>query len=185
MRNVTDLRHRASGQFQRVMAAFLSQPGLPFASVLSAERVQRIFGKHQNLFAMQGIFSTVNVLWAFLGQVLRDGKQAACQAAVVAIIAQRLADGLATPTSDTGDYCKARAKRSEAALRELTVEIADELEEQSESAWLWKGLHAKLVDGFTFTMPENQSESPQSRTVDHTAGRQLGPHHGSGGGPLA
>lgn len=81
MRNVTDFSSSASGQFQQVVAAFLSQPGLPFASVLSSERVQRIFGKHQNLFAMHGIYSTMNVLWAFLGQVLRDGKQAACQAA--------------------------------------------------------------------------------------------------------
>ena len=167
MRNVTDSSSSASGKFQRVVAAFLSQPGLPFASVLSAERVERIFGKHRNLFAMQGIFSTVNVLCAFLGQVLRDGKEAACQAAVAAITAQRLADGLATPTADTGDYCRARAKLSEAALRELTVEIADELEEQSKSEWLWKGMHAKLVDGFTFTMPdtpENQAEYPQSRS---------------------
>ncbi|MCX7419149.1 MAG: hypothetical protein NT013_06385 [Planctomycetia bacterium] len=116
------------------MAAFLAQPGLPFASVLSSERVEQVFAKHNNLFAMRGIFSTVNVLWVFLGQVLRDGKQAACQAAVAAITAQRLAEGLATPTADTGDYCKARAKLSEAALRELTVEIADELEEQSQPA---------------------------------------------------
>ncbi len=110
MRNVTDSGSSASGQFQQVVAAFLSQPGLPFAGLLSAERVQRVFAKHQNLFAMNGIYSTVNVLWAFLGQVLRDGKEAACQAAVAAIIAHRLASGLATPTSDTGDYCKARAK---------------------------------------------------------------------------
>ena len=116
---------------------------------------------------MSGIDSTVNVLWAFLGQVLRDGKEAACQAAVAAITAQRLAGGLATPTSDTGDYCQARAKLSEVALRELTVEIADELEEQADPQWLWKGLHAKLVDAFTCTMPdtpENQAEYPQSRS---------------------
>ena len=131
-----------------MVAAFLSQPGLPFAAVLSAGRVERIFAKHQNLFAMGRVYSTVNVLWAFLGQVLRDGKEAACQAAVAAITAQRLAAGLATPTSDSGDYCKARAKLSEAALRALTVEIADDLEEQADPRWLWKGLHAKLVDGF-------------------------------------
>ena len=167
MCNVTDSSHSASGKFQPLMAAFLAQPGLPFAEVLSAERVERVFTKHQNLFGLNGIYSTVNVLWAFLGQVLRDGKESACQAAVAAITAHRLAGGLATPTSDTGDYCKARAKLSEAALRELTVEIADELEEQAESAWLWKGLHTKLVDGFTFTMPdtpENQAEYPQSRS---------------------
>ena len=157
----------SGGGFQRVVAAFLNQPGLPFASVLSAERVARVFAKHQNLFAVGRVYSTVNVLWAFLGQVLRDGKEAACQAAVAAITVQRLFSGLATPTSDTGDYCKARAKLSEAALRELTVEIAGELEAQADSPWLWKGLHSKLVDGLTFTMPdtpENQAEYPQSRS---------------------
>ena len=157
----------SGGDFQRVVAAFMNVPGLPLASVLSAERVARIFAKHHNLFAMDRVYSTVNVLWAFLGQVLRDGKEAACQAAVAAITAQRLIDGLANPTSDTGDYCQARAKLSEPALRELTVEIADELEARADPQWLWKGLHAKLVDGFTFTMPgtaANQAEYPQARS---------------------
>lgn len=174
MRNITDSDNSASGKFQQVVAAFLAQPGLPFAGVLSAERVQRVFAKHQNLFAMDSIYSTINVLWAFLGQVLRDGKEAACQAAVAAITAQRLAEGLATPTSDSGDYCKARAKLSEVALRELTVEIADELEERAEAPWLWKNKwHAKLVDGFTFTMPatdENLAEYPHSRSQKQGVG---------------
>ena len=167
MDSVSDTSRPVSGGFQQVVAAFLNQPGLPFASVLSAERVARIFARHQNLFARSGIYSTLNVLWAFLGQVLRDGQQAACQAAVAAITAQRLADGLATPTADTGDDCRARAKRSEAALHDLTVEIANELEEQADAKWLWKGRHSKLVEGFTLTMPdtpENQAESPQSRS---------------------
>jgi hypothetical protein len=167
MDSISDHRRSVSGGFQQVMVAFLNQSGLPFASVLSAGRVERIFAKHKNLFAKGRVYSTVNVLWAFLGQVLRDGKEAACRAAVAAITVQRLADGLVTPTSDTGDYCKARAKLSEVALRELTVEIAGELEEQADPKWLWKGLHSKLVDGFTFTMPdtpENQAEYPQSRS---------------------
>ena len=138
----------SGGGFQQVVAAFLNRPGLPLASVLSAARVARAFAKHWNLFAMNGVYSTVNVLWAFLGQVLRDGQEAACQAAVAAITAQRLAGGLSTPTADTGDDCRARAKLSEAALRELTVEIAEELEAQADAKWLWKGRHAKLVDGF-------------------------------------
>jgi hypothetical protein len=88
-----------------------------------------------------------------------------------------LADGLPTPTSDTGDYCKARAKLSEAALRELTVEIADELEERSEAPWLWKKLHARLVDGFTRTMPD----TPEN----HAAYPQSGSHKTGVGLPLA
>ena len=63
----------SGGSFQQVVAAFLNQPGLQFASVLSAARVARVFAKHRNLFAMNSVDSTVNVLWAFLGQVLRDG----------------------------------------------------------------------------------------------------------------
>ena len=45
----------------------------------------------------------------------------------------------------------------------MVQESADQLEEARPSVpWLWKGLHAKLVDGFTFTMPDaNQNAFPQ------------------------
>ena len=45
----------SGGDFQRVVAAFMNVPGLPLASVLSAERIARIFAKHRNLFAMDGV----------------------------------------------------------------------------------------------------------------------------------
>ena len=32
-----------------------------------------------------------------------------------------------------------------------------QLEKDIDPAWLWKGLHAKLVDGFTFTMPDTSA----------------------------
>ena len=66
--------------------------------------------------------------------------------------------GTATPTADTGDYCKPRAKLSEPALRDLTCEVAAETEQQANANWLWNGLHAKLIDGFIFTMPEGAKE---------------------------
>ena len=55
------------------------------------------------------------------------------------------------------------------ALREISGEITFELEETAEESWLWKGRHAKLIDGFTFTftMPDtesNQAEFPQANT---------------------
>lgn len=152
------------GRFQRIVAAFLAQPGLPFASVLSAERVERVFTQHGNLFGQDAIYSTVLTLWAFLGQALREGKQASCQAAVAEVVAHQQLAGLPVPSSDTGNYCRARAQLCEAALHELTVEVADELEKQAQPAWLWKERHAKLIDGFTFTMPDtelNQKEYPQ------------------------
>lgn len=156
-----------SSNFHQIVAAFLSQPGLPFANVLSAERIRRIFKRHGNLFGVGAIYSTTVIVWSFLGQVLRDGKEASCQSAVAQVAEYRRQTGQSAPTSDTGDYCKARAKLSEDALHDLTVEVADEMEQQADASWLWKGLHAKLVDGFTFTMPdtqENQAEYPSPRT---------------------
>ena len=109
-----------SNSFRKVVTAFLASEALPFAHVLSAERIERVFAKHGGLFGRQGVYSAAMVLWSFLGQVLRDGKEATCRAA---------------------------AARSE--------------------DWLWKGKHAKLIDGFTFTMPdtdENQAEYPQPKS---------------------
>lgn len=166
MRNVPDSSGRRRGGFAQVAEAFLAQPGLPFAHVLSAERIERVFARHSNLFG-GSVFSTALVLWSFLGQILRDGKEASCQAAVARLVSHQQLTGGAMPTADTGNYCRARAKLSEAALRELTVEVGAELEEQADVGWLWKGRHAKLVDGFTFTMPDtpkNQQAYPQTKS---------------------
>ncbi len=129
---------RSPTSFQQITDSFLETEGLPFESVLPADRIREIFAKHDGLFGMRGVYSTVVVLWAFLGQVLKDGKQAACESAVACIIAHREIKGEAVPTSDTGDYCVARAKLSEAALHELTCEVASELESQADERWLWK-----------------------------------------------
>ena len=80
------------------------------------------------------------------------------------------------PTSDTGDYCRARAKLSEPAQRELTREVAEEMEAHAPDAWLWKGRHAKLIDGFTFTMPDtprNQSRYPQQKAQKPGVGQPI------------
>jgi len=164
MRTIPHSPYRRCAGFEQVAAGFLSHPGLPFAQILSAERIERVFARHGNLFAMSAVYSTVITLWAFLGQVLRDGKAAACRFAVASIITYQEMLGQEVPTADTGDYCRARAKLSEEALHELTVEIGEEMEKQADPQWLWKGRHAKLVDGFTFTMPDtpdNQREYPQ------------------------
>jgi len=167
MHTLTDSSPAGGSNFQQVVASFFSQPGLPFASVLSAERIERIFTKHGNLFGVEQIYSTAVMVWSFLGQVLRDGKEASCQSAVTRVAAYQEQRGSAVPTPDTGDYCRARNKLSEAALRDVSMEVAAEIEQQAPDEWLWKGRHAKLVDGFTFTMPDtpkNQAEYPQPKS---------------------
>ncbi len=165
---IPDSRRPNSSGFQKVVAAFLSGEGLPFAEILSAARIERIFRKHGGLFGLHGVYTTAIVVWSFLSQVLRDGKDASCQAAVARVVGYCEQQGLDTPTADTGDYCRARAKLPLAALRELSCDVADELEHEADASWLWKGKHhAKLIDGFTFTMPDtpqNQATYPQAKT---------------------
>lgn len=158
---------RDSRSFQQVVAAFLTSDGLPFAEILSAERIERIFAKHGCLFGLHGVYTTAIMVWSFLSQVLRDGKEASCRAAVARVVSYCEIQGLDSPTEDTGDYCRARAKLSEAALHDLSCEVAEELEQAAAPSWLWKGRHhAKLIDGFTFTMPDtpkNQAKYPQQK----------------------
>ncbi|QDV19818.1 hypothetical protein Pan153_44870 [Gimesia panareensis] len=156
-----------SNSFQQVLDSFLSPAGLPFSELLTADRITRIFARHKGLFGTHGVYSTAIMVWSFLGQVLRDGKEASCQSAVARVMTFCKLNGKKVPTADTRNYCRARAKLSVPALRELSGEIANELEEAAEEDWLWKGRHAKLIDGFTFTMPDteqNQSEFPQADT---------------------
>jgi putative transposase len=162
-----DSSPRDSLSFQKVVDAFLSAESLPFAEILSATKIEEIFRKHGGLFGLHGVYTTAMVVWSFLSQVLRDGKEASCQAAVARVVGYCEQQGLDAPTADTGDYCRARAKLSVAALRDLSCDVADELEREADESWLWKGEHhAKLIDGFTFTMPDtpqNQARYPQQK----------------------
>ena len=169
-------RTYGKNDFAAITNSFVYDPGLPFASVLDAESIQQVFRKEGSLFGQQDLFSTEIVLWAFLAQTLRDGKGVACSSAVADIATYMLQTGQRPPSGDTGDYCRARAKLSLSALQRLVRESARQLEADVDPSWLWKGLpvparqtglHAKLVDGFTFTMPDtpaNQEVFPQPRS---------------------
>jgi hypothetical protein len=153
--------------FDLVADSFLQEDGLPFARVLSAQDIQRAFAQGNALFAQEDIYSTQVVLWAFLAQVLRDGKGAACASAVADIATYMQQTGQPVPSGDTGDYCRARAKLDPRSLRRLAVQTAAQLEAQAKDAWLWHGRHAQLVDGFTFSLPDtpaNQEAFPQMKS---------------------
>lgn len=173
MYSVEAHRSLRNNRFDTVAEPFLQQSGLPFAEVLTGEAIERTFAQHDGLFAQDDIFSTPLVLWAFLAQVLRGGKGAACAAAVADIATYMQQTGGRVPSGDTGDYCRARSKLDLAALRGLVVEAAQQLQKGADPSWRWHGLDAKLIDGFTFTMPdtpENQQEFPQQKRQRPGAG---------------
>jgi hypothetical protein len=150
--------------FEKISQTFLDDPTLPFAKVLPKETIELVFRKYDGLFGGT-FYNTVFVLWAFLLQTLSDGKSRSCSTAVGRIAAFCLAIGKRMPHSDDGNYCRARAKLSADALHELVTLVAKNTETIASSEWLWKNRHhAKLVDGFTATMPDtpqNQAKFPQ------------------------
>jgi len=170
--SIPDLPKSSSGSFEKVVDVFLSGEGLPFSEILSADRIEQSFAKHNCRFGAHGVYTTAIMVWSFLGQVLRDGKEASCQSAVARVVSYCKLNGTKTPTEDTGDFCRARAKLSETALHELSCDVAEKMQQaaeqtnDTETPWLFKGLHAKLIDGFTFTMPDtpkNQAVYPQQK----------------------
>ena len=142
---------------------------LPFGQVLSAHRVREMFADSDVLFGYgeNDFWNTGLTLWAFVGQVLHDGKQRSCNAAVTHAARHMLEQGTQPASPDSGQYCRARHKLNSDVLRQLACEIAGNMSESIPNHWRWHGKHVKLVDGFTFTMPdtpENQAEFPQAKT---------------------
>ena len=110
MSTITPVGLGVKSPFAAIAQSFLQQRGLPFAEVLGAEAIERAFTDDDALFAAEDIYSAPIVLWAFLAQVLRDGKGAACASAVADIATYMQQAGQRPPSGDTGDYCRARAK---------------------------------------------------------------------------
>lgn len=169
MITLTTRSMRSNSDYRAITRTLLDDSGLPAAIFLPAVEIERIFRHHDALFgtSYNAIYNTAIVLWAFISQILADGKMRSCATAVERIACYLTSLGRRVPSTDTGDYCLARQKLNENALRELAREAAEKIETVTPDDWLWYGRHVKLIDGFTATMPdtpENQAEFPQSKT---------------------
>ena len=155
-----------TGRFRLVLSSFLQSDGLPFGNTLPEEEIERTFDE-ENVSLGVGedvVYTPAVTLWAFLSQMLHRGEQRSCMAAVSRVVVLLVALEREPCSSNTGAYCRARAKLPEQALRRLTLQMATGCEEEAPSDWLWHGRHVKLVDGTTVSMPDtdaNQAEYPQ------------------------
>ena len=98
-----------------------SDNSLPFGNVLSADRVRDIFADSNVLFGCgeKDLWNTGLTLWSFIGQVLQDGKQSSCNAAVTNATRYMLEHGMQPPSPDSGEYCRARHKLNAEVLRHV------------------------------------------------------------------
>jgi hypothetical protein len=167
--------HTLPRRFRVVRSSFLQQDGLPFADVLPEETVQQAFADAEADFAQdeENTYTPALTLWAFLSQVLHTQAMRSCSAAVARVIVLLVALGKDPCSSNTGAYCRARAKLPVAVLQRLTTDVADGCEQRLPTRWLWKDRHVYLVDGTTASMPDtpdNQAAFPQSNTQSEGVG---------------
>ncbi len=152
-------------RFVLVLSSFLQRSGLAFAEALPEQQIQAAFDAEGVAFAQadDDVYTPPLTLWAFLSQVLFKGEQRSCLAAVSRVVVLMIALGREISTN-TGAYCRARAKLPEAVLQRLTLEVAGGCERTIPADWRWHGRHVYLVDGTTVSMPDteaNQTEWPQ------------------------
>ena len=162
-------------RFRLILASFLQRPGLPFADALTEESIQAAFDNEGVLFTADDdiVYTPAIPLWAFLSQVLFKDEHRSCVAAVARVIVLLVALEREPCSSNTGAYCRARAKLSEAAIHRLAADVASRCEKQVQEEWLWRGRHVHLVDGTTVSMPdtpENQKAYPQSSSQQEGLG---------------
>lgn len=153
-------------RFRLVLASFLQHPGLPFADAISENRINQAFAGAGVDFAADEdtVYTPAITLWAFLSQVLFTGAQRSCVAAVARVAVLLVALKEEPCSGNTGAYCRARAKLSERAIRQVVIDVADECEHRVDNEWLWLGRHVYLADGTTVSMPDtrdNQEIYPQ------------------------
>ncbi len=148
----------------RALAPFCQHPDLPFADILCGADVEHAFADGGVRFGTSrtAVYTPPLTLWGWLSQGVH--KEKACLAAALRVgvllfvLCRRPAD------TNSGTYCRARAKVPHAVLRRLACAVGRRLERQVPDAWLWHGRHAHLVDGFVVSLPDtpdNQGRYPQ------------------------
>ena len=161
---------RRARQIETLRTQFAVADGLPFAEVLSVERIEAALREEKAAWREE-VYTPLLTLWAFLSQVIcPDGS---CRATVTRVLAWLVCRGERPCRPQTGPYCKARLRLPESLLRRLVRETGQAVDDGAAAEWLWKGRRVKVVDGTTVSMPdtpENQAAYPQPRTQDPGVG---------------
>jgi len=92
---------------------FAQSIGLPFADVLSESDIESAL-EDEGVTYRKRLFCPIVTLWAWISQVLDKDKS--CKKAVSRVISYLVAEGMTPPSTDTGAYCKARARLKERML---------------------------------------------------------------------
>jgi hypothetical protein len=116
---------RVGSRFAALCNSYAQHDGLPFASALTEEQIQRAAVEEGVWFGADAecVFSLATTLWAFITQFTSDSRT--CVAAVARVTVLLVAMGREPCSANTGAYCKARAELPEGFLRRSTYEVGN------------------------------------------------------------
>ena len=143
---------------------FAQSIGLPFAEILTESEIEQAL-QDEGVTYRKRLFCPIVTLWAWISQVLDADKS--CKKAVSRIVSYLVASGQNPPSTDTGGYCKARARLKERMLLGLTRLTGKHSHEQPEEEFLWCGRRVAVFDGSSLTMADtekNQKKYPQPKS---------------------
>ncbi len=147
------VHHYASNTDSDAMFNLLTGPQL-------LDRVEQLLPEHR-----ERLFPPTETLSMFLAQALSaDGS---CQQAVNDAMVKRVISGMEPGKTNTGGYCKARARLPLTMVSTLALQTGAIVAEGAASWWHWQGRQVRVVDGATVTLPdtpENQAAYPQSNS---------------------
>lgn len=159
--------------FRRAVADARSHGGLPFAALLSEDRIADAFGS-ASAIRRGWLFTRATIVWTFLSQCLSADHS--CRDAVQRLVAWLAAANQRSGSANTGAYCTARDQLPEEVSRELVRDTGRQPDQHSPADWLWHGRRVRVADGTTLTMADteaNQQAYPQMRSQKPGCGQPI------------
>lgn len=153
--------HRATAVQQRVHRHLGNADSYAMFNLLTGpelfDRVEALVPEHR-----ERLFPPTETLSMFLAQALSaDGS---CRQVVNDAMVKRVVGGMTPGSTDTGGYCKARARLPLSMVSTLAREAGGLLAQGAASCWHWQSRRVRLVDGATVTLADteaNQAAYPQ------------------------
>ncbi len=159
------MRYFSQGRFRQqvrfLQQQFLQDGNLPFSDILSTGLIEQALTALQ-VGLVDCVYTPLVTLRVFLGQVLIADHS--CRAAVVRLIAYRVARKQCACSPETSADCQARKRLPEEFFSQIARQTGRQLDAKAKSDWLWKNRHVYIFDGATVSMPdtyENQQAYPQ------------------------
>ena len=147
-------------QIEKFKKSFFQSPNLPFSNFLADDDIADII--EHTPHKRNSVFTPLVTLKAFIFQVLGD--DGSCKQAVASVLADRVCNGKAANSFNSGPYCKARQRLPLVQMKAAATNTGSRLHQQSTEKLKWFGYNVVFVDGFTVQMPDtpkNQAVFPQ------------------------